>query len=224
MKKKQLSILVASMAISALALPVVGQAVDLTSDVEVNVGGGSGTGPSEENISTKPPVDGPFVIKSVSDFDFVTIPIGETRAAKLPEDKGIKYDSGIEVVDETGAGTGWNVKVAMTTPLKTTDAKKEELKGWSLAIPSKEVTSKKVVTTDAVGVPVTLTKDASKTVFKASAGKGMGRYTNIFERYADSEGNSQQRANGVKLSIPNTARAAKYTGILTWTLTNTPEA
>ncbi|MGX7264224.1 WxL domain-containing protein [Enterococcus crotali] len=220
MKKQKISVLVLSIALGSVMLPNVGYAIDPTSTVDVTVSAGAGEGPTEENISDKEPNEGPFVIKAVSDFKYPSIPIGKTRSATL----ATGYDSGIEVVDVTGDGTGWNVKVAMTEPLAMTTGQKEELKGWVLQIPTKEVVSgRQVVTDQALGVPVTLTKDASKTVFKADVGKGMGRYTNIFERNG-AQNSNPERTTGVQLSIPNTARAASYTGKLTWTLTNTPEA
>lgn len=189
-------------------------------DITAEVVGGTGEGAPEEDISTKPPHNGPFVIKAASDFSFPTVPLGETRAATIAANKAY----GIEVVDVTGVGSGWNVQVAMKSfEIAEGQNKGEVLKGWKLTIPTAEVTSKSASIrpeNSPVGVKAELTGNLSAVVFKAEAGKGMGRYTNIFERYSDNQ--EPTRTTGVQLSIPNTARKAKYAGKLEWTLLNAP--
>ena len=220
MNKKMIASLVVTMSFGATVLPVVVKADELKSDVTVNIETGTGAGPTEEDISEKPARDGEFIIKAVSDFNYPSVPLGETRAATIA--KGKAY--GIEVVDVTGNGTGWNVKVSMDSfKVKGGTNDGEELKGWELTIPTAEVTSKSASVrpeNTPVGKEAKISGTLSSMVFKADAGKGMGRYTNIFERYADKQ--EPTRKTGVQLSIPNTARKASYLGKLNWTLTNTP--
>lgn len=193
---------------------------EVVSDIQAEVVGGTGEGVPEEEISTKPPQNGPFVIKAVSDFSFPAVPLGETRSGTIAKNKAY----GIEVVDVTGTGSGWQVQVAMKTfSIADGPNKGEALKGWKLSIPTAEVTSKSASIrpeNTAIGKKAELTGNLSALVFHAEVGKGMGRYTNIFERYT--EGQEATRTTGVELSIPNTARKAKYAGTLQWTLLNTP--
>ncbi|MBO0441569.1 WxL domain-containing protein [Candidatus Enterococcus ikei] len=209
-----------AMTLGDTLLPVAAKADELKSDITVNVDAGTGAGPAEEEISEKTPRDGEFIIKAVSDFNYPSVPLGETRAATIAKDKAY----GIEVVDVTGNGTGWNVKVAMDSfKVKGGVNDGEDLKGWELTIPTAEVTSKSASIrpeNTPVGKEAKISGTLSSVVFKADAGKGMGRYTNIFERYADNQ--EPTRTTGVQLSIPNTARKASYIGKLNWTLTNTP--
>lgn len=220
MNKKNIMSIVLIMTFGTTLLPIIGNADELKSDITVNVDAGTGAGPTEEEISDKTPRDGEFIIKSVSDFNYPSVPLGETRAATIAKDKAY----GIEVVDVTGIGTGWNVKVSMDSfKVKGGDNDGEELKGWELTIPTAEVTSKSASVrpeNTPVGKEAKLSGNLSSLVFKADAGKGMGRYTNIFERYAANQ--DATRKTGVQLYIPNTARKASYIGKLNWTLTNTP--
>lgn len=220
MNKKIVTSLLVTMTFGAALLPVAVSADELKSDITVNVDSGTGSGPTEENISDKPARDGEFIIKAVSDFNYPSVPLGETRAATIAKDKAY----GIEVVDVTGNGTGWNVKVSMDSfKVKGGENDGEDLKGWELTIPTDEVTSKSASIrpeNTPVGKEAKLSGNLSSIVFKADAAKGMGRYTNIFERYADNQ--EPTRKTGVQLTIPNTARKASYIGKLNWTLTNTP--
>ena len=109
MKKLRTISLMIVMTIGGGILPIVTQADELKSDVTVNVESGTGVGDTEEPISDKAPRDGEFIIKAVSDFNYPSVPLGETRAATIGKDKAY----GIEVVDVTGNGAGWNVKVSM---------------------------------------------------------------------------------------------------------------
>lgn len=209
--------------IGSTVLPLIGVAGDtdqIDSDVTAVVVGGTGEGDTEEDISTKPPHNGEFVIKAASDFNFLSVPLGETRSGTIAKDKAY----GIEVVDVTGSGSGWNVKVGMKSFVISDGPNKGEvLKGWKLSIPTAEVTSKSASIkpeNTPVGSQAELTGNLTALVFKADANKGMGRYTNIFERYA--EGQEPTRTTGVQLSIPNTARKASYAGVLEWQLLNTP--
>lgn len=220
MKKLRTISLMTVMTIGAGLFPIVSQADELKSDVTVNVESGTGAGNTEEPISDKTPRNGDFIIKAVSDFNYPSVPLGETRAATIGKDKAY----GIEVVDVTGSGTGWNVKVSMES-FKITGGENdgENLKGWELSIPTTEVTSKSSSTNSEkapIGNSAKISGTLSATVFKADAGKGMGRYTNIFERYAEKQ--DPARKTGVQLTIPNTARKASYLGKLNWTLSNTP--
>lgn len=221
MNKKIITSFVLVMTFGATILPSAVSADELKSDITVKVDAGTGAGPTEENISDKPARDGEFIIKAVSDFNYPSVPLGETRAATIAKDKAY----GIEVVDVTGNGTGWNVKVSMASfKIKGGDHEGEDLKGWELKIPSAEVTSKSSVLhpdTMPIAKDTKISGELSSTIFKADVGKGMGRYTNIFERYADKQ--ESTRKTGVQLTIPNTARKASYIGKLNWTLTNTPD-
>ncbi|MGX7244360.1 WxL domain-containing protein [Enterococcus quebecensis] len=220
MNKKRITILMITITFGATLLPVAAKADELKSDITVNVDAGTGSGPTEEEISDKTPRDGEFIIKAVSDFNYPSVPLGETRAATIAKDKAY----GIEVVDVTGNGTGWNVKVSMDSfKVKGGENDGEDLKGWELTIPTAEVTSKSASIrpeNTPVGKEARISGTLSSIVFKADEGKGMGRYTNIFERYADKQ--EPTRTTGVQLSIPNTARKASYVGKLNWTLANTP--
>ncbi|MGX7149430.1 WxL domain-containing protein [Enterococcus ureasiticus] len=220
MNKKIVASLVSTMTFGIALLPNVARADELKSDVTVNVNSGTGEGPTEEDISDKPARNGEFIIKAVSDFNYPSVPLGETRSATIPQNKAY----GIEVVDVTGEGTGWNVKVAMDSfKVKGGENDGEDLKGWELTIPTAEVTSKSSSIrpeNTPIGKEAKISGQLSSLVFKADAGKGMGRYTNIFERYADKQ--ESTRKTGVQLSIPNTARKASYVGKLNWILTNAP--
>ncbi|MBO0441796.1 WxL domain-containing protein [Candidatus Enterococcus ikei] len=186
-------------------------------------------GPTEELISDKEPQTDEFTIRAVSDFKFPNAPIGTTRASKLDKVtlepwEGTKgYSSGIEVADMSGTAKGWNVKVAMTTPLQTTEGK--ELKGWELYIPTEKVKSGGVETKDAIGHSVTVTKEgATGSVFSAAQGKGKGRFINIFESFTE-EATTEEgltRKKGVQLTVPSGAYKGAYQGKLTWTLQNVP--
>ncbi|ALS00026.1 hypothetical protein ATZ33_01095 [Enterococcus silesiacus] len=220
MNKKIIASIVVTMTFGAALLPAVANADELKSDVTVNVQGGTGEGPTEEDISEKPARDGEFIIKAVSDFNYPSVPLGETRSATIAKDKAY----GIEVVDVTGNGTGWNVSVSMDSfKIKDKENEGEDLKGWELTIPTAEVTSKSASIrpeNTPTGQKATISGELSSIVFKADEGKGMGRYTNIFERFAENQ--ESTRTTGVQLSIPNTARKASYIGKLNWRLTNTP--
>lgn len=220
MKKKRVVSMVLITSFSALLLPTVANADELKSDITVNVEAGTGVGPTEEPISDKTPRDGEFIIKAVSDFNYPSVPLGETRSATI----GKNQAAGIEVVDVTGNGTGWNVQVSMESfKVKGGENDGEELKGWEMRIPSAEVTSKSAIIRPdkmPIGKDATISGELSSVIFKADAAKGMGRYTNIFERYADNQ--EPSRTTGVRLTIPNTARKASYIGQLKWVLTNTP--
>ncbi|WP_430602018.1 hypothetical protein IGJ02_002212 [Enterococcus sp. DIV0724b] len=220
MNKKIVANIVLAMTFGAIVLPVSAKADELKSDITVTVDAGTGAGATEEEISTKTPRDGEFIIKAVSDFSYPSVPLGETRSATIEKDKAY----GIEVVDVTGNGTGWNVKVSMDSfKVKGGANDGEELKGWELTIPTAEVTSKSASIrpeNTPVGKEAKISGQLSSTVFQADTGKGMGRYTNIFERYTDKQ--APTRKTGVQLSVPNTARKASYIGKLNWTLTNTP--
>lgn len=221
--KRQISSLFLVGVCSASLLPVVVMADSSASDVTANVEAGTGAGEPEELIMTKPGhTNGEFVIKAVSDFTFPSVPIGETRSGTIEKDKAY----GIEVVDVTGSGTGWHVKVTLPSLTVADGANKgEELKGWELTIPSAEITSKNssLAAEEApVGKVVNLSANVSAVIFAAEADKGMGRYTNIFERYR--AGQTPTRTTGVQLSIPNSARKAAYSGKLEWTLLNVPKS
>lgn len=214
--------IVAGIVITLVSTSVMSQTVKATeTDINAEIVGGTGEGAPEEDISTKPSHDGPFVIKAVSDFSFPSVPLGETRSGTIAADKAY----GIEVVDVTGNGSGWNVKVGMKSfDISNGPNKGEALKGWTLSIPTAEVTSKSASIrpeNTPEGKKAVLTGNLSATVFRADEGKGMGRYTNIFERYSDNQ--LPTRTTGVELSIPNTARKATYLGQLEWTLLNTPD-
>lgn len=221
MNKKIVTSLVVAVTFGTTLSPLVASADELKSDITVKVDAGTGAGPTEEEISDKTPRDGEFIIKAVSDFNYPSLPLGETRAATIAKDKAY----GIEVVDVTGNGTGWNVRVSMASfKIKGGDHDGEELKGWELKIPSAEVTSKTSELrpdTMPIAKETKISGELSSSIFKADVGKGMGRYTNIFERYADKQ--EPTRKTGVQLTIPNTARKASYIGKLNWTLTNTPD-
>lgn len=221
MNKKIVTSLVVAVTFGTTLSHLVASADELKSDITVKVDAGTGAGPTEEEISDKTPRDGEFIIKAVSDFNYPSLPLGETRAATIAKDKAY----GIEVVDVTGNGTGWNVRVSMASfKIKGGDHDGEELKGWELKIPSAEVTSKTSELrpdTMPIAKETKISGELSSSIFKADVGKGMGRYTNIFERYADKQ--EPTRKTGVQLTIPNTARKASYIGKLNWTLTNTPD-
>lgn len=220
--KRQISSVIIAGICSASLIPMVVSADKWESDVTATVEAGKGVGEPEEPILTKPGhIDGEFVIKAVSDFSFPSVPIGETRSATIAKDKAY----GIEVADVTGNGTGWHVqaKLASLTIADGTN-KGEILKGWTLKIPTAEVTSKNSSLEAAsapLGKTVSLSSDVSAVVFTAAKGKGMGRYTNVFERYR--EGQLPTRTTGVQLTVPNSARKAAYTGKMEWTLTNVPK-
>lgn len=203
--------------------PVLAEADDWQSEIIANLEAGSGLGEPEEPILTKPGhTDGQFVIKAVSDFSFPSVPIGETRSGTISKDKAY----GIEVIDVTGSGAGWHVQVKMGALAISDGANKgEELKGWTLKIPTMEVTSKNSSLEAGkapIGKVVSLSADIPAVVFAAELGKGMGRYTNVFERYH--EGQQPTRTTGVQLSIPNSARKATYQGKLEWVLLNVPKS
>lgn len=197
---------------------------NVESDVIVEVVAGDVEGGTEEDITTKPQDGSDFLIKGVSDFDFKQIPLGETRAAAMITDGVKKYSQGIEVADVTGDGTGWKVQVGMKSFVIASGAHKdEELKGWKLEIPKGQIKSKSSsLATEYLPTThgIELTGTNSAVLFQAAAGKGMGRYTNIFEEYqADAD---LKRKTGVQLSIPLTARKANYIGKLEWKLYNVP--
>ncbi|MEI5993726.1 WxL domain-containing protein [Candidatus Enterococcus mansonii] len=162
-------------------------------------------------------------------FNFPNVPIGTMRASKLnkvtpePTEGAKGYSSGIEVADMSGSAKGWNVKVAMTTPLQTTEGK--ELKGWELYIPTEKIKSAGLETNEVIGHAVTLTKEgATGTVFRAVQGKGKGRFANIFESYTEAAATEEglTRKKGVQLTVQNGAYKGAYQGKLTWTLQNVP--
>lgn len=228
MKKKNVVIgLVGLLSLGSL-YPLNVQAVEekanVESDVIVEVVAGDVEGGTEEDITTKPQDGSDFLIKGVSDFDFKQIPLGETRAAAMITDGVKKYSQGIEVADVTGDGTGWKVQVGMKSFVIASGAHKdEELKGWKLEIPKGQIKSKSSsLATEYLPTThgIELTGTNSAVLFQADAGKGMGRYTNIFEEYqADAD---LKRKTGVQLSIPLTARKANYIGKLEWKLYNVP--
>lgn len=229
MKKHGLSIGLLSLLIAGGLAPTVANAAavekaSVESDVKVEVVEGDAEGDTEEDITEKPQNGSNFLIKGVSDFDFKQIPLGETRAASFLEKGGKNYSHGIEVADVTGDGTGWKVQVKMKSFVISEGTHKDEvLKGWTLKIPTEKVTSKSSPT-DVSAIPtgqeVTISGDTSAVVFQADQGKGMGRYTNMFETYKPSA--DPKRKTGVQLSIPITARKASYAGKLEWKLYNVP--
>ena len=228
MKKKSISVGLISLLIAGGIAPLATQAAtsvnDIDSDVTVEIVEGDADGDTEEDITTKPQDGSNFLIKGVSDFDFKQIPLGQTRAASFLEANGKKYSHGIEVADVTGGGTGWKVQVAMKDfAISEGTHAGEELKGWTLTIPKGNVTSKSSPL-DGGSIPtahaVTLTEANSAVVFQADAGKGMGRYTNIFEAYQ--AGADAKRSTGVQLNVPITARKATYAGTLEWKLYDVP--
>ncbi|WP_207696212.1 hypothetical protein DOK67_0002057 [Enterococcus sp. DIV0212c] len=180
---------------------------------------GSGGAEPEEPIGEpgKPGIgSGDFTINGLSDFNFGKIEMGKLGKAIVAKDRKL----GLEVIDERGLGSGWNVQVVMGEFKSTEEGNKNTIaKGWKLVIPAGTVTSK---FGDLANPPksqeVIIDKMAASVVFSADKDTGLGTYTNVFmdDKTADEE-------KSVRLSIPTYAKIGKYKADLIWVLTNAPK-
>lgn len=187
----------------------------------VEIASGVDKSPTEENISSNNPLSGTFFIKAISDFNFDSLKIGSTVIAKIvgvtPENYSIDT-SGIEVVDLRGTGSGWRVSTYVES-ITLTGEEDRKLEKFELSIPTKEVVSKsssleKKPQANSI-VLAGYGNTTEKTIFYASTDKGMGKYTNIFQKKVSS-------SPAVTLTVPKTAKKGLYSGKLIWTLIDGP--
>ncbi|MGX7245766.1 WxL domain-containing protein [Enterococcus quebecensis] len=190
-----------------------------SAEVEVTKSQGSGGAEPEEPIGEpgKPGIgSGDFTINGLSDFNFGKIEMGKLGKAIVAKDRKL----GLEVIDERGFGSGWNVQVVMGEFKSTEEGNKNTIaKGWKLVIPAGTVTSK---FGDLANPPksheVIIDKMAASVVFSADKDSGLGTYTNVF---MDDKTTDEEKS--VRLSIPTYAKIGKYKADLIWVLTNAPK-
>ncbi|EOH92490.1 hypothetical protein UAW_03010 [Enterococcus haemoperoxidus ATCC BAA-382] len=187
-------------------------------EIEVLKSGGIEPGkPEEPEEPIGPGIGtGDFTINAVSDFKFGQIKMGQTGKAQVEADKKL----GIEVIDERGTGSGWNVQVSMTNFSSTINGNQDTIvKGWGLFIPKGEVSSKQG---DMQNPPtsrsvVINSASVNETILTADKDKGMGRYTSIFM-----DDKTTDLDKSIRLVIPSYAKVGQYKAELTWSLINGP--
>lgn len=208
---------------TALANTMTVSAADNTTKANVEIikattgGGGSNT-----EFPVGPPIGvGDFTINAISDFDFGKIEMGKIgyaatgKVMSIPGHGNVEQQLGIEMIDQRGEGTGWDIKVGMSDFKSTKNS--DVIKGWKLTIPKGKVQTKYG---DLANMPVakavSLDNTSKVSIFSAASGKGLGVYTNVFATKATI------KEDGVKLEIPAYAKTGSYKADLTWTLSNTP--
>lgn len=180
-------------------------------DFELKAGEG-GTGPTDpiEPIDpVEPPMEGPLTLDAASSLNFGSIKLGDGTGVydAVKEDGSVL---GLQVTDNRGTGTGWNVAASMT------DFKGKEtniLKGAVLTIPAGSVTTNSA---DKTKAPVTaeLALNAKATpIFTAAKDTGMGTWVNLFEG----------KDKKVTLNVPEGNYVDKYAATITWSLQNAPK-
>ena len=154
-----------------------------------------------------------------------------TKLSLEKEDKEVKtYEdipNFIQVVDNRGKLTGWNLKVS-STPFKGTNSltgKEEELKGASLSLNHPDLKG-----AEGIIQPVVFNNQLNlqingqpNTVLSAAEGAGTGNWTLSFGE-SNSEGKLVD-GTGVKLDIPASASIMSdvdYSSDILWTLEDTP--
>lgn len=189
-----------------------------TADVEVLKSGGIEPGKPEEPEEPIGPGTGTgdFTINAVSNFKFGKIKMGAAGIAEVKDNEKL----GIEIIDERGTGTGWNVQVSMTNFVSTIQGNQDTIvKGWELVIPQGQISSKLGDMQNPPTSRSVIINSANKneTILTADKNKGMGRYTSIFM-----DDKTKELNKSVRLAIPAYAKIGQYKAELTWSLINGP--
>lgn len=143
-------------------------------------------------------------LTAVPDLDFGT---KEITASVL--DLGQTADGTVSVADARGAGAGYTVDVALTTPF--TDASSHTLENSTLTLKNASgISTDNAAHTVADTKSVDLTNDSAKNIITAGKDQGLGNWN--------------YKISGLNLHVLAGAYAGDYTGQLTWTLTATPKA
>ncbi|PLW61223.1 WxL domain-containing protein [Lactococcus lactis] len=169
-----------------------------------------------------------LTIVYTSSFDFGTQPVSNKaevyNAVAQELSDGTTRTNYVQVADNRGTFSGWNLKVQMTE-FKTADTAliangHETLAGATVTLDDGELQGTGTANPANISATTTVLTPGvqSATILGATAGHGSG---NSLLNFGGKDGTTKDTA--VKLSVPaGVAGAAKYTADLTWTLDDTP--
>lgn len=180
-----------------------------------------------------PGTPGPLSIDFSSSFDFGVNQISSVDALYYANPQryqvaGKETPNYVQISDNRGLSTGWQLHVKQDTQFKNDDAKYNELKGAVITIKDSEAVSNTVeVEAPTISKNITLQPGEAVLVMAAAKGAGDGTWISRFgklEQVAEkqTDGSVQQvtKNTSVQLAVPGSTpkSAVEYRSRLTWVL------
>lgn len=180
-----------------------------------------------------PGTSGPLSIDFASSFDFGVNQISsvDVRYYANPQryaEAGKETPNYVQISDNRGLSTGWNLQVKQETQFKNDDAKYSELKGAVITIKDTEAVSN-ATEVDAPTVSENITLQPGEAVMVMAAAKGagdgtwisrFGKLEQVAEKQADGSMKEVTKNTSVQLDVPGSTpkSAVDYRSRLTWVL------